>query len=89
MKLKLGFACAIAAGAMLSSGSAGEWADACAARLEADGRDASGCQCLEDEINANNLADEFLQLAEIEDPAARYDAASDEAKAAMNKCTRK
>ena len=89
MHLKLGLAFAAAAGAFLmSSGFAGDWADVCTARLEADGRDASGCQCLEDEITENDLADEFLALAEIEDPAERYDAASDEAKAAMDKCTR-
>ncbi len=82
-------ACAIAAAmAMTSAASAGEWADACVATLEADGRDASGCACLEEEIIANDLADEFLELAEIVDPAARYDAASDAAKAAMDKCTR-
>jgi hypothetical protein len=83
---------AIAAGAMtvagLAGAAAGEWADACVATLEADGRDASGCACLEEEIVANDLAEEFLELAEIADPAARYAAASDEAKAAMDKCTR-
>lgn len=77
-----------AACAMMSASFAGEWADACVATLEADGRDASGCTCLEDEIVANDLADEFLELAEIADPTERYDAASDEAKAAMDKCTR-
>lgn len=79
----------LAAGAMLSASAfAGEWADACVAALEADGRDTSGCACLEEEIVANDLVAEFLELAEIEDPAARYDAASDDAKAAMDKCTR-
>lgn len=78
----------VSAGAMMSTGIAGEWADACVAMLEAEGRDASGCACLEDEIVANDLVDEFAELAEIADPAARYAAASDEAKAAMNKCTR-
>lgn len=79
---------AAAAGAMLSAGYAGEWADACVATLEGEGRDASGCACLEEEIVVNDLVDEFLELAEIADAAERYDAASDEAKAAMDKCTR-
>ncbi|PQA88158.1 hypothetical protein [Hyphococcus luteus] len=83
---------AVAAGAIIAAGvtsvQAGEWADACVETLEADGRDASGCSCLEEEIVANDLADEFLELAEIADPGERYDAASDDAKAAMDKCTR-
>ena len=81
-------ALAFSAGVMASAAAAGEWADACVATLEADGRDASGCACLEAEITENDLVDEFLELAEISDPAERYDAASDEAKAAMDKCTR-
>ncbi len=88
MIIKTICAVSVAASAMMSAGIAGEWADACTATLEADGRDASGCSCLEEEIDANGLADEFLQLAEIADPAERYDAASDDAKAAMDKCTR-
>ncbi|WP_428407309.1 hypothetical protein [Hyphococcus sp.] len=88
MLLKLALPVAAAAGVMLSASFAGEWADACVATLEADGRDASGCACLEAEIEANDLADEFLALADIADPAERYDAASDDAKAAMDKCTR-
>lgn len=68
---------------------AGEWADACVERLEADGRDSSGCTCLEDEITANpSLEEEFLALGEVEDPEERFSSASDEAKAAMGKCTR-
>ncbi len=68
---------------------AGDWAERCVAKLEAEGRDTSGCQCLEDAINENPaLADEFDALEAIDDPAARYDAASDEAKAAMDTCTR-
>ncbi len=78
-----------AAAALVSVAWAGEWADACVARLEADGRDTSGCQCLEDAITANPaLEEEFRELAEIADPKARYEAASDEAKAAMDECTR-
>ena len=88
MLVKLGLPAAAMAGAMLSAALAGEWADACVATLEADGRDSSGCACLEAEIEANDLADEFLALAEIEDPAERYDAASADAQAAMDKCTR-
>ncbi|MCA8889499.1 MAG: hypothetical protein R3C40_10420 [Parvularculaceae bacterium] len=79
----------IAATAFSGAAYAGEWADACAARLEADGRDTSGCSCLEDEIAANpDLEAEFTELAEMDDPAARYAAASDAAKEAMNACTR-
>ena len=89
MVFRIGLSAAVAAGVILSSAFAGEWADACTATLEADGRDPSGCSCLEEEINANDLADEFLALAEIADPAERYAAASDDAKAAMDKCTRK
>lgn len=88
MIFKRALAGAAALGVMMSAGIAGEWADACVATLEAEGRDASGCACLEEEIIANDLVDEFSELGEIADPAARYEAASDEAKAAMNKCTR-
>ncbi len=86
--LKQGLVLAAAASALMSVSFAGDLADACAAALEADGRDTSGCTCLEDEVVANDLVDEFLALGEIADPAARYSAASDEAKAAMDKCTR-
>lgn len=88
MKLKTFFATAAAAGLTVSPSYAGELADACVAALEADGRDTSGCSCLEEEALANDLVDEFLALGEIEDPAERYASASDEAKAAMDKCTR-
>ncbi len=77
------------AGFGLAAANAGEWADACAERLEADGRDTSGCACLEAEIEATpSLEDEFTSLSEIEDPAERYSSASAEAQAAMDKCTR-
>ena len=89
MLYKIGLPALAAAGVMMSSSFAGEWADACVAALEADGRDTSGCVCLEEEITANaDLADEFTALGEIADPAERYGAASDEAKAVMDKCTR-
>jgi hypothetical protein len=69
---------------------AGEWADACKARLEADGRNTSGCDCLEAKINeAPSLEAEFRALSEIADPAARYASASADAKSAMDSCTRK
>lgn len=69
---------------------AGEWADQCVARLSADGRDTSGCACLEEKIGASPaLIDEFKMLGAIEDRTARYEAASPEAKAAMDACTRK
>ena len=72
------------------SASAGEWADRCVERLKADGRDTSGCSCLEARIDAApGLADEFTRLAEIPNPADRYAAASADAKSAMDACTRK
>lgn len=68
---------------------AGELADSCKARLEADGRDTSGCTCLEERVAGDPaLTEEMTRLGEIEDPAARYEAASDAAKAAMDACTR-
>ncbi|MEK7264502.1 MAG: hypothetical protein AAB227_00250 [Pseudomonadota bacterium] len=68
---------------------AGEMADACAAKLEAEGRDTSGCGCLEGKVAADpSLQTEFRSLAEIDDREARYAAASDNAKAAMDACTR-
>ena len=88
MKLKIGLAMTAFIAASFSLANAGDLADACIAALEADGRDTSGCTCLEEELEANGLVDEFLALGEIADPAERYEAASDEAKAAMNKCTR-
>ncbi len=80
----------VAAAALLASGAyAGDMADACTAALEADGRDPSGCTCLEEEVTADAaLQEEFLTLGEIADPAERYASASDAAKAAMDKCTR-
>ena len=88
MNFKLFSAALAAAGAIVSPSWAGEMADACTAALEAEGRDASGCACLEEEVIANDLADEFTALGEIADPEERYASASDEAKAAMDKCTR-
>lgn len=88
MKFKAFFAAGTACAAIMNIASAGELADACTAKLEAEGRDASGCTCLEEEAVANDLVDEFTALGEIDDPAERYEAASDEAKAAMDKCTR-
>ncbi len=88
MLMKYACALAAAASAMVAAGFAGELADACVAALEAEGRDTSGCACLEEEVVAHDLADEFTALVEIADPEARYEAASSEAKAAMDKCTR-
>jgi hypothetical protein len=81
---------AVAAAAFLISGAyAGDMADACVAALEADGRDTSGCTCLEDAVMADEaLQEEFLALGEIADPAERYASASDAAKETMDKCTR-
>ena len=80
-----------AAAACLSIGAAfaGEMTDRCVERLAADGRDTSGCSCLEDRVVAGGLEDEFTALGEIADPAARYAAAADAGKAAMDACTRK
>ncbi len=89
MKLTTQLFAIAAAAAFTSSVNAGEMADACIAALEADGRDTSGCTCLEEEVTADAaLEEEFLTLGEIADPAERYEAASDGAKAAMDKCTR-
>jgi len=84
-------AAALAASTILTGASAyaGELADACVARLEADGRDTSGCSCLEEAVEGDQaLIDELTELAEIEDPAERFEAASDGAKEAMQACTR-
>lgn len=89
MFLKNILAAALFAGTFGAAAQAGEWANACVDRLEADGRDTSGCACLEAEIIANpSLEEEFIALGEIEDPVERYSTASADAQAAMNKCTR-
>ena len=88
MNRKLFFAAVTSACAAASIAIAGEMEDACVAALEAEGRDTSGCACLEAEVVANDLVDEFLALGEIADPAERYEAASPAAKAAMDMCTR-
>jgi hypothetical protein len=87
MKFLIAF-CA-AASALAAVAVAGEMTDACVARLEAEGRDTSGCSCLENKIAGNSdLESEFRELGEIDDPAERYASASDDAKAAMDACTR-
>jgi hypothetical protein len=87
--MKLVYCSGAAAVALISAAFAGELTDACVARLQADGRDTSGCSCLEDRIAGNaELEAEFQTLKDIADPAARYEAASDAAKAAMDACTR-
>ena len=87
--MKLIFAFGAAAAALTAFAYAGEMADACVARLEAEGRDTSGCGCLEERVTADPaLQDEFRSLAAIEDKEQRYAAASDNAKAAMDACTR-
>lgn len=73
----------------ISAANAGELADACVAALEAEGRDTSGCSCLESEIEGNDaLIEEMTFLGEISDAEERFEAASDDAKAAMLACTR-
>lgn len=87
--MKLIFVVGAAAAALSGVAYAGEMTDKCVARLEAEGRDTSGCGCLEDRISGNAaLEEEFRDLGEIEDPTERYAAASDDAKAAMDACTR-
>lgn len=89
MKWKALFAAPAALGVLAGAAFAGEMADACTAALEADGRDPSGCVCLENEVMGDPaLEEEFTALGEIADPAERYEAATDEAKAVMDKCTR-
>lgn len=85
------FALAAFAAATLSTAAfAGEMADQCIAQLKKEGRDTSGCTCLEEKVQSDPaLAEEFQALGQIADPAARYAAASDGAKAAMDSCTRK
>jgi hypothetical protein len=90
--MRTAFFLAAAAALLTSTGgaTAGEWADRCAERLKADGRDASGCACLEERITAKpSLVEEFTRLGEIADPASRYAAASSDAKAVMDACTRR
>lgn len=91
--MMLRFGLAIAAGAAVAFGaaSAGEFADACAAQLKKEGRDPSGyCECLEGKIASSaSLQQEFQALGQISDPKARFAAASDEAKSAMESCGHK
>ena len=83
------FALGAAVAALAAFAHAGEMADACVARLQAEGRDTAGCGCLEGKVAADPaLQAEFRSLAEIDDRDARYAAASDAAKAAMDACTR-
>ena len=77
----------LASASIASSAFAGAMADACVDKLEAEGRDTSGCTCLEEAVVAGGLEEEFAKLGEIKDPTERYAAASDAAKEAM-KCTR-
>ena len=87
MKMIIALGAAVAAFAAVAY--AGEMTDKCVARLAAEGRDTSGCGCLEDRIAGDaDLEAEFRELGEIEDPTGRYEAASDAAKAAMDACTR-
>lgn len=89
MILRFLTASAAAAALAVSAASANEMVEACKAALEAEGRDTSGCDCLAAEIAANAaLEAEFNALGQIADAAERYAAASDDAKAAMDKCTR-
>ncbi len=87
--MRIAIILAAIAAASLSAAAAGPMADACIAKLEAEGRDTSGCTCLEDAVAASPaLQEEFTKLSEIADVGERYAAASDEAKSAMDRCTR-
>lgn len=89
MKLKIFVASAVSAGVLAASASANELEDACVAALEAEGRDASGCACLVEAVEGDAaLVEEFTSLGEIADADERYEAASDDAKAVMDSCTR-
>ena len=89
MEMRTILSAALIASLAVSAANAGEWADACVERLEADGRDTSGCSCLEEEIDGDDaLIEEFTELGEIDDPAERYASASEDAKAVMDACTR-
>ena len=75
--------------ALTGAAAAGDLADQCRATLEAEGRDTSGCECLEGKVLENpDLQSEFQSLGDIDGAQERYAAASDEAKAAMDACTR-
>ena len=89
MMLRIFVASAAAAGVLAASAGANELEDACVAALEAEGRDTSGCSCLVETIEGDAaLVEEFTALGEIADVGERYAAASDDAKAAMDACTR-
>jgi hypothetical protein len=89
MKIGTLVAAALAAATLMGAAGAGELADACIERLQADGRDTSGCTCLENAVKDDPaLVEEMTALAEVDDPAERYAAASADAKAAMDSCTR-
>lgn len=89
MKINWIAAAAFAAALPLGAASAGEFADRCVERLEADGRDTSGCACLEGQIEGDQaLIDELTALADIDDPAERYASASADARTVMDACTR-
>ena len=90
MTLKSALAVAAGAFAALGVAFAGPMAEQCAAQLKKEGRDPAGyCDCLEAKVQASpSLQQEFQALAQIADPAARYAAASDAAKAAMDSCKR-
>ena len=80
---------ALVAASFCASANASEFIEACEAKLVEEGREPIGCACLEAELKGDAaLAAEFETLAEIASGEERYKAASDHAKAAMDKCTR-
>ena len=88
-KIKTIAAFAVGSSAIFSVSHAGELADKCIAALEADGRDTSGCVCLEEAVAGNDaLIAEMEALGAIADPGERYAAASADAQAVMDQCTR-
>ena len=59
----------------------------CKTAVEAEGGDASGCACLQEEVAGDAaLEAELISLADIPTPQERYEAASTPAKAAIDAC---
>ncbi|MFQ5562083.1 MAG: hypothetical protein ACE5FO_00795 [Parvularculaceae bacterium] len=87
MRIYYAIAAAVAASIGAGAALAGELADQCTVLLESEGRDASGCSCLEETVLADPaLQEEFEALGEIADKDERWSEASDAAKDAMASC---
>lgn len=87
MKIFYAIAAGAAATFIVGAAWAGDLADQCTALLESEGRDTSGCTCLEEKVLADPaLQEEFAKLGEIADKDERWAQASDAAKEAMAMC---